>query len=596
VLCSLLLAAALQLAPLSNAGDRGAAGEPLALGAPAPTFVFTDTRWLPRTLEDFGAASATVIVFTTLDCPVANRVLPAVGELERRYRARGVRFLALDVGARDTLVEVARRALDQGLEFPVGRDFDGSAVRALGATRTPEVLVFDGRRRLAYRGRVDAQARLTGTQPGAVRADLAEALEDVLAERAVRVPTTPVDGCRITPPATAAERAGAGPPPSWNEAVADVVFARCTPCHAAGGDAPFALETYEQARAQAAMLAEVVEQGRMPPWFAAPSETHWLDQRTLSPIERAALLAWAQGGTPLGDGPPLSAPPRPPESWRIGEPDLVLAMPQEVELPASGTIPYRYVVLPHVFAHDTWVEAVEIRPANRRAVHHANLAWVQLDKPFRTENFVTGHVPGGAAMELGAGTALCLPAGALLGLQIHYVPTGRPERDRIAVGLRFPRGVVERRLRHKAITDTRFTIAPEAPAQRVEAAWTLDVDAEGVGLFAHMHLRGRDMRFEALGPDGVRRELLCVPNYSFDWQTAYAWPPGTERFAAGTRIEVRAHFDNSRFNPFNPDPGRAVTFGEDTTDEMMYGFFFYVARDERLGLAIDPRSGAVRAR
>lgn len=563
----------------------------LPLGARAPEFTFTDTRWLPRTLGDFGARKAFVIVFTTLDCPVAQRTLPRLAELERTWRARGVQFLAVDVGENDELVEVAARAVEQGLEFPVARDFDGSVVRALAPARTPEIVVLDAERALRYRGRLDARERLSGTAPGEVRADLELALEDVLAGKNVRVAETPVDGCRITPPA---ERKPA--PLAWSDGVADIVAARCTVCHRTGGDAPFALETYADARAKSAMIAEVVEQGRMPPWFASRSDTHWKNERRLSAIERAALVAWAANGAPAGDANTTEAPPLadPAPVWRIGEPDLVLNVATEYEIPASGTVPYRSALLPHIFTEETWVEAVEIRPSNRRVVHHANLAWLALDSPFRTENFITGQVPGGDAMELGAGTALCIPKGALLGLQIHYVPTGKPERDRISVGLRFPRATVQRRLRHVAIADTRFTIPPHAPAFRIAAEHVLDVDAEGIGLFAHMHLRGRDMRFEAVQPDGSARTLLLVPNYDFDWQTAYPWQPGSAQFARGTKLRVVAHFDNSAFNPFNPDPARAVTFGEETTDEMMYGFVFYVAKAEQLGLAIDPATGRVR--
>ncbi|MBK7877226.1 MAG: redoxin family protein [Planctomycetes bacterium] len=575
------------------APGRPVASDVLALGAVAPAITFTDTRWLPRTLDDFGAKKAFVLVFTTLDCPVAQRVLPRLAELEPAFRARGVQFLAIDVGPDDELVEVAARAVDQGLAFPVARDFDGSVVRALGPTRTPEVLVLDEERRLVYRGRVDARERLAGTAAAEVRADLAEALEDVLAGRAVRVATTPVDGCRITPPRA---KAAKGPPPAWSDGVRELVQERCAVCHARGKSAPFPLETWEDASAKAAMIAEVVEQGRMPPWFASRASGPFATERRLSAVERAALVAWAEGGAPRGDAPAEPEPaPADGSAWRIGAPDLVLTVPALTKLPAHGLVPYKYLILPHVFAADTWVEAVEIRPSNRRVVHHANLAWYQLGGEFRTENFITGEVPGGDAMELGPGTAFCIPKGSVLGLQVHYVTTGVEEADRISVAFRFPRAKVEKRLRHLAVSTSRLAIPPFEPAHRVQAERALDVDADGVGMFVHMHYRGRDMRFEALEPGKDTRTLLLVPNYHFDWQIAYAWSRGAVSFPKGTTIRCTAHYDNSAFNPFNPDPAREVRFGEETTDEMLFGFFFYTARDERLGLEIDPATGARRA-
>ncbi|MBL8860942.1 MAG: redoxin family protein [Planctomycetes bacterium] len=584
------------LATLGLLASFAAADEsqPLALGSRPARFTFTDTRWLERELSDFGPRAAYVIVFTTLDCPVANRVMPRVAELERAYRARDVQFLGLNVGADDALVEVAARAIAQQVEFPVARDFSGEALRALTPERTPEIVVLDREHVLRYRGRLDASERVAGTAPDSatIREDLREALEDVLAGRAVRVPRTVVDGCRITPPAALEP----GPtPPTWADGVGALVGQHCGDCHVAGGSAPFALGTFAEAKKHAAMIAEVVEQRRMPPWFASREHGSFQNARGLADDERRALLRWVAAGAPEGDPARAPAPPPPRATgWRIGEPDLVLAAPREEEIPATGRVPYRYVILPHVFLRETWVAAVEIAPSNPQVVHHANLGFWKIGSDWSDSSFVTGHVPGGDPMVLAPGVALSIPAGSVLGLQIHYVPTGSPEKDRIAVGLRFPRERVEQRLRHHQIRNTRFEIPPGAPAHPVRASRRFDVDAVGIGMFVHMHLRGRDMDFVAGYPDGREETLLLVPNYSFDWQTSYVWHPGAQVFPAGTTVTCRAHFDNSRFNPFNPDPARAVRFGQETEDEMMYGFLFYVARDERLGLAIDPRDGRVR--
>ncbi len=565
----------------------------LELGAPAPRFTFTDTRWLERDLDDFGLRDAYVVVFTTLACPVANRVLPRIGELEREYRSKGVQFLAVDVGLDDDLVEVAARAVAQGLEFPVARDYSGDVLRALTPERTPEIVVLDKSKSLRYRGRFDGAERVTGTSDATLRADLREALDDVLAARAVRVAQTTVDGCLITPP-TPVEP---GPnPPTWSDSVGSILVEHCGACHVAGGSAPFALGTWAEARPHAAMIAEVVEQRRMPPWFASREHGTFENARGLDDAERTAILRWSAANAPEGD--PTRAPKSPPplaDGWRIGEPDLVLTAPIEQAIPATGRVPYRYVILPHIFLHDTWVQSVEIRPGNARVVHHANLGFWKIGSDWNQSNFITGHVPGGDPMQLDAGVALLIPAGAIVGLQIHYVPTGTAETDRTTVGFRFPREVVQQRLRHHQIANTRFEIPPGAPAHLVQATRKFDADSVGIGMFVHMHLRGRDMDFVAHLPDGSDETLLLVPNYSFDWQTAYVWPKGAQVFPAGTRVECRAHFDNSTFNPFNPDAKRAVRFGQETTDEMMYGFLFFVARDERLGLRIDPETGSVLA-
>jgi hypothetical protein len=144
------------------------------------------------------------------------------------------------------------------------------------------------------------------------------------------------------------------------------------------------------------------------------------------------------------------------------------------------------------------------------------------------------------------------------------------------------------------MVDTKFAIPPGAPAYPVSASKVLEHDAVGLGLFVHMHVRGRDMTFRAYLPDGTTETLLMVPNYSFDWQMPYRWEPGTKKFPKGTRLEAVAHYDNSAFNPYNPDPKATVKDGPQTRDEMLNGFFFYTDAGELLNLEIDPKTGRVR--
>jgi hypothetical protein len=596
----MFIAALTCAAPLATSDDE------VPLGSTVGDLAFVDTRHLPRTLTEFGEPAATVIVFTTVDCPLVQRYLPRLGEMERALRPRGVQFVAVNVGRGDTLVEAARQALVAACEFPVVKDFEGDVAAAVGATRTPEVVVLDRERRLVYRGRIDAQHRLAGALPGEVRADLLLALEDVLAGRAVEIAETPVDGCVIedqSPAAQYAHLADLRAKPrttdlSWTRDIAPIVQRACQDCHRPNSVAPFALLEHRDLARRAGTLAEAVREGRMPPWYASAAHGEFVNAPQLTDDERDMLVAWALAGAPLGapaDGASTAPEPRvfDTSTWRIGEPDLVITQGSATSIPADGVIPYQYVMLPHVFLADTWVDAVQITSDQPRVVHHANLAHVTLAKGFEPDDFITGFVPGGDPLVCDPGTAVCIPKGSVLGLQVHFVTIGEPVDVKLSVALRFPRGTVERELRHFQIHDRRFAIPPLAPAHEVRAARVFERDATGVGMFCHMHLRGRDMTFTATYPDERRETLLCVPNYSFDWQQSYRWASGAQRFAAGTRVDVVAHFDNSPFNPFNPDPRATVRNGEQTTDEMMYGFLFFTYDDERLGLAIDPATGRV---
>ena len=586
----LLPALALLLAPALAAG---AEPKPVPVGAKIDNLRFKDTRYLVRSLDDFPKAKGFVLVFTDTSCPLVPRYFPTLAKLEKEYRGKGVQFLAVNASADDTVVEIAAQAVEHGVEFPFVKDVDGKCVAALGAERTPEVAVLDAERRLRYRGRIDDQYRPGGSRPAPTRHDLKEALDAVLAGKEVAVPTTAVDGCRIT----RKEFRHDGPAVTFATDVAPLLFKHCAGCHRPDGPAPFSLLTYEDARKRGRAVAEAVADGQMPPWYAAPRHGTFTNRRGLSPAERDTIARWVQTGMARGDAAKLpKAPADGPKrgGWQIGEPDLVLSTDVQ-ELPAEGDVPYRYVVLPYVFLAETWVQGVQILPDNPKVVHHCNMAYVAVGEKFDTSHFVTGLVPGADAMRLKDGIAYRLPRASMLALQIHFVTTGKPEKCRIRVGIKYASGTVRKRLRHVLLDGGRFSIPPQAPAHPIRATHVLDCDAVGVGLFSHMHLRGKAMTFRAQPPGKEAQTLLVIPNFSFDWQTPYVWEFGKVKFPKGTKLECVGLYDNSAFNPFNPAPNETVRSGPMTYHEMLNGFVFYVDAGEDLNLDIDPKTGRPKA-
>jgi len=239
------------------------------------------------------------------------------------------------------------------------------------------------------------------------------------------------------------------------------------------------------------------------------------------------------------------------------------------------------------------VQGLQILPSNHQAMHHCNIYYVQFGKKASDDNFITGQVPGGDAMILDNNVAVRIPAGSVLMLQVHYVTIGEETTDQISVGLKYAREVVNKSLQHAIVHTGKFAITPGDPHHRVTARKTIDCDATGYGMMTHMHLRGKDMLYRARYPDGSQEKLLAVPNYSFDWQMAYRWPENKVKFPKGTELECIAHYDNSAFNPYNPDPTVEVKEGRQTYHEMMYGFMFYTDDNENLNLHIDPKTGYV---
>lgn len=561
----------------------GAGPEP---GTAIANLIFKDTRYLNRSLDDFKEAKAIVLVFLDTGCPLVPRYVPTLRKLEADYRGRGVQFVGLFAGPGESVIAAATFAVKHDISFPVVRDTDGTCAKALGVKWTPEVAVLDGKRSLKYRGRIDDQYRPGGTAPQPTRHDLKDAIDSILDGREVAIKTTAVDGCPIT---FAAEKP-ADPSITFAEHVAPILAKNCQECHRPGTVAPFSLIDYQQVKARGAAIADVVRSGSMPPWYGAPDHTEFTNRRGLSDEDKDRLLTWIRSGMPPGD---LSKSPPPPASatdWRIGAPDLILSAPKH-EIPESGDVPYRYTFLTHLFLNDTWIDSVEIKPDNPKVMHHCNMAFAKIGEKFSVQNFVTGAVPGGEAMTLPEGIAVRIPAGSLLILQIHYVSTGKPEECQFKVGLRYARSEVQKRLQLAYVATSRYAIPPMDPAYRVSASRDLPCDSIVVGLFSHMHVRGRDMTFLAHKPQQKAETLLTVPNFSFDWQHVYRYEYGAKKLPKGTRLECVAHYDNSPFNPFNPDPKATVRDGQQTHEEMLNGFVFYVDEHEKLGLTIDPKTG-----
>ena len=565
----------------------------VAIGDQVKSLEFKDIRYLPRSLAELGRHRAYVFVFTNTTCPLVQRYLPRLKSLHKEYGPRGVQFVAVNTGSGDTIRDMASHALEHELPFPFVKDRTGQCARSLGVTRTPEAAVLDQQYRLVYRGRIDDQYRFGGALPKPRRNDLESALQDILATRQVTVPETPVDGCLIS---LSANKPPAGNNLTFAEHAAPLIRKYCVDCHRPGTAAPFSLVTFEDVSKHSQMVAEVVREERMPPWYASRLHGHFQNDRSMKHSESRTLVQWIRDGMKAGDLTQLPSADSVPQSpaWQIGKPDLILTMLVPEQIPAEGFVPYRYTVFPLVFLRDTWIEALEIRPDNRRVVHHANLAYGSPGQKPGHDTFITGYVPGGQAMDLthfDNGVSFRIPALSVLGLQIHYVTTGKREQCRISVGVRFSRTPVKKRLQHRLLDPHGFRIPPGHSAWPVRESTILPDDITLLGLFAHMHVRGKDMTFFAHHPGGQRETLLQIPNFSFDWQQAYEIQAGTKQLPAGTRLEAVAHYDNSPFNPYNPDPKKTVRYGPQTIHEMMNGYVFFTVNSERLNLQVDPNTG-----
>jgi hypothetical protein len=386
-------------------------------------------------------------------------------------------------------------------------------------------------------------------------------------------------------------------PPTFYKSVLPIFEDRCQSCHRAGEVAPMPLVTYEQTRPWAGAIAHAVESKMMPPWFADSRYGHFGNDASLTPEQIATITAWARAGAPAGDSHDVRAPRNWPEGWNIAKPDLVVKMPRPVQIPAGGEVEYTYEIVPTHFAEDRWVQMSEFRPGSPAHVHHAvvyirppDSQWLRhapVGEPFTasalndplerreahetTSDLLLVYAPGSSPDQWPDGMAKFVPAGSDLVFQMHYTTNGSADQDQTSLGLVFAKTPPKQRVITLQLNNHALIIPPGADNFRVEVEGTLPNDATLLSLFPHMHLRGKRFEYDMVHDDGSIEVLLRV-NYHFHWQLSYRLAE-PRWLKAGTRLRAIAWYDNSKNNPHNPDPGKTVTWGDQTSDEMMVGFF-----------------------
>ncbi|MEX0677898.1 MAG: redoxin domain-containing protein [Pirellulales bacterium] len=562
-----LIAAIVGCASISIAADS-------PIGKKIDSFSLPDFHGNKHSLNDY-EGKPVVIAFVGTECPLAKNYAPRLTSLAAEFSEKGVAFLAVNANVQDSLIEVGNYARDYKIPFPLLKDNNNVVADTMGAVRTPEVFLLDKDRVVRYWGRIDDQYGFkTGAgyvKPKLKERYLADAITEVLAGKEVSRPEVASVGCFIGR-ATKTEPKGEV---TYSNQIARIIQNNCVECHRAGEVAPFTLLSYDDVSAWADTIREVVSEGRMPPWFADPRFGHFINDARLSDEDKQQIFAWIDNGCPEGDPKDLPEPRKFVEGWQIGKPDQIVYMRDEpFAVPAEGVVDYQYFSVDPGWTEDKWIAATECRPGNRSVVHHI-IAFLQPpgDKDVGDRGGIGGYAPGMTPNVPPPGTAIFVPAGSKLVFQLHYTPNGVEQTDRSMVGIKFAdRKTVKQIVRGGLVGDTGFRIPAGDANYEVTARHLFLKDTLLLNLTPHMHLRGKDFKFEAEYPDGRREVLLDVPKYDFNWQLRYMLVE-PKLMPKGTRLHCTAHFDNSADNQANPDPTDTVTFGDQTWNEMMFGFY-----------------------
>ena len=398
---------------------------------------------------------------------------------------------------------------------------------------------------------------------------------------------------------------------TFNRDIAPILFHYCSRCHRPGEGGPFPLLTYADAKARARQIAAVTSKRFMPPWLPEPQELRFSDELHLSNEQIALLQKWVEQGAIEGDPAALTPAPQFVPGWQLGRPDEIIEAEKPYTLAASGSDMYWNFIFRTPVHRTRWLKAIEIRPGDKRVVHHANIL-VDRNQSARRQESEPGA--GFAGMELKIesemfdpdshflfwkpgtvpkpepeGMSLRLDKESDLVLNMHLQPSGKPEKIQPSLGLYFtdkPATLFPMLLQLE--NDRQLDIPPGEKHFLVTDEFTLPVDVDLLAIYPHAHYLGKDLLAFATLPDGSTKTLIHIPQWDLNWQAVYRYATGLS-LPKGTTISMRYTYDNSSENPVNPnDPPRRVVAGNRSSDEMAHLWLQVLPRASS-DSAFDPR-------
>ena len=380
---------------------------------------------------------------------------------------------------------------------------------------------------------------------------------------------------------------------TFNRDIAPIMFRSCAQCHRPGEAAPFSLLTYSDAKRHARQIADVTESRAMPPWLPEPQKLKFADELRLSDEEINLIKRWVEQGAEEGAAADLPPLPKFVEGWRLGKPDLILTASKPLVLPPQGTDTYWNFIFPIPIQKTRWVKAIEIRPGDKRYVHHANIL-VDRSGASRAREAEPGAGFGGMEIRIESqvfdpdshllfwkpgtvpyvepdGMALRLDKGTDLILNTHLQPSGKPEVIQPSIGIYFtPHPATKFPMLLQMENDLKLDIPPGEKNFVVGDDFTLPVDVELLAIYPHAHYLGKDIQAFATLPDGTKKTLIHIPHWNLNWQAVYRYAEPV-LLPKGTTVSMRYVYDNSEENPLNPNhPPARVVGGNRSTDEMCH--------------------------
>ncbi len=557
-------------APLQTSESSKPASAPKA--QEVGDFSLLDQKGRFHELRRVDGARAVVLMIAGNGCPVVRQNAAKLKALRDKFPQ--VQFLMLNANPQDDRASILEESNEFGFGVPVLKDETQMVASSLGVKRTAEVIAISAKDwTVFYRGALDDQM-VQGAVKAAVREPYLEnALRAFLDGKEVAPASTVAAGCLVHYDFTSSNQV------SYARHVAPILESKCVSCHSAGNIGPFAMSSYSKVKGFSDQIREEILTQRMPPWSADRHFGVFQGDRSLAPAEAQTLLRWIDAGAPRGEGEDrlaaLAQTQSKPDAWVLGQPDYVVTPSRRMEIPATGVVDYITNIVDCPIPTDAWLKGAVVRPDNKKVVHHV-IVYLEYPEGYPganswEEKWLTSWSPGRAPTLFPGGTGKFIPKGTKLRFQLHYTPYGKEAADLTEIGMYLHQQPPSTELRKTGAANRDFTIPAQASNHSTLAVLNFPKDTLLYDLSPHMHKRGSWFRYEALYPDGKYEVLLSVPRYNFNWQQSYRFAQ-PKHVPAGTRILCTGGFDNSSFNPDNPDPTQSVHWGDQSFEEMFIGF------------------------
>ena len=516
-------------------------------------------------LSDLKNIKAIVIVMREKDCPISEKYGLRLARLEKEYSKKGIHFIYSYVGQVNT-EKSAKQDLEKfGFKSSYVIDKKQTIINVLNAKTTGEVFVLTPERSVVYKGPVDDQYHLLKSSPQAKNHYLSDVLKKMVSGKPVIPKEIPAPGCIINRPFI--KKA------DWSD-VAPIISKKCTICHNPFSEAPINYLSYKDVAGRLAMFRYVIANDLMPPWNLDPQTGPWKKDLSLTVEEKATLLKWIDRGAKKDVISKESI-------WNKNKPffkkkpdiDWIISLPEKVIISPEKANVYKRFFITTNFKEDKWIKNLHFK-LMPKVIHHSFFLILSADfkgkEKTHWRKYVLNKVHQNFESLLSDEIGVKLPKSSTLVWEIHYEPFGQEVIDESShIQITFNKKKPKYKATSLYLIFNQINIPPHQANYQTQMSQKIKEDILVLGLSSHMHLRGKGSDIFVIDPQGSKQRIFGINPWNIKFEKSYILKKPLN-ISKNSTIKCVNYFDNSKNNPWNPNPEKRVLTGDFIEDEMSW--------------------------